>query len=138
MSENQPKQYELYGFMNDERFKGLNTAIEYVDFFLTVKQDCLIKLDATELALANAKINLEIQKSEILLETNFKSLYGKDNESVRNSYIMQECEELFWQIKDYQIDKKELLNQINILDGMIEANMLLVNQQCDCDCNCGE
>lgn len=135
MTEEKQKTFKLYEFMNDERFKQMDSAVEYVDYFMTVKQDILVELDSIELRIANTKLHLDLIKADTLLNTNFKELYGKDNEGIRKAHFQKENEELLWVLKDYQITKSEYLSQLEILNDMINANLVLMGET---TCNCGD
>lgn len=134
MTEKEQKTFQLYDFMKDERFKQMDSAVEYVDYFMTVKQDILIELGSIELVIANTKLHLDLAKADTLLHTNFKELYGKDNEGIRKAHFQEENAQLLWVLKDYTILKTKYLHQIEILDDMIKANSLLMHE---CNCNCG-
>lgn len=127
------KEFKLYDFMNDKTFQQMDTAVECVNFLVTVKQDTLIELDGIELAIANTKLHLDLEKANTLLNTKFKELYGKDNEGIRKAHFQQENAELLWALKDYTSLKTKLLHQIDILDDMIKANSILLhNSSCTC------
>lgn len=129
------KEFKLYDFMTDERFQQMENAVEYVDYFMTVKQDILVDLDGIELAIANTKLHLDLIKADTLLNTDFKGLYGKDNEGIRKAHFQKENEELLWVLKDYQITKSKCLSQLEILDDMINANLVLMGEN---NCKCGD
>lgn len=135
MTEENQKTFKLYDFMNDERFKQMDSAVEYVDYFMTVKQDILVDLEGIELAIANTKLHLDLIKADTLLNTDFKGLYGKDNEGIRKTHFQKENEELLWVLKDYQITKSKCLSQLEILDDMINANLVLMGEN---TCKCGD
>ena len=129
------KEFKLYPFMADPRFNELDTAHEYVDFFLTVKQDTLIQLDANECGMTNAKLNIAQREAKQILETDFKTLYGEDNESIRKAHLQKENKELYEQLAGYKYQKKALENQINVLNDLLDANLILLGE-CSCDCQC--
>ena len=128
---------KLYDFMDMEIIDQLETAVEYADYFIRVKQDILIKLDAVNWSIMNCKLRYEEQKAKILLEENFKELYGKDNESIRNSHIRKLCGELLESLEDYKYRRNVYLNQLDTLNDMISINSKLVADN-KCHCKDGE
>ena len=138
MSENNElKEFKLYPFMNDPRFQEMEDALQYVDYFITVKQDILIKIDGVQCAITNAKLNIAESEAEELLETNFKEKYGKDNEGIRKAHLQRVNKELYEQLAGYQFQKTVLQNQLNVLNDMIRANQSLIDEHY-CTCNCGD
>lgn len=134
LNENE-NEFKLYDFMNDPRFSEMETAVEYVDFFMTVKQDTLVKLDALNCSIINAKLNISENEAYELLTCDFKGLYGKDNESIRKSHLQKINKELYEQLEGYKYQKSVYMNMLNILDDMIKSNQILLNEH---TCNCGE
>lgn len=134
LNENE-NEFKLYDFMNDPRFSEMETAVEYVDFFMTVKQDTLVKLDALNCSIINAKLNIAESEAYELLTCDFKGLYGKDNESIRKSHLQKINKELYEQLEGYKYQKSVYMNMLNILDDMIKSNQILLNEH---TCNCGE
>ena len=130
-------EFQLYDFMNDPHFKELTTAIEYVDYFMTVKQDVLNHLDAVNCAIINSKLNINKTESFELLNCDFKAMYGKDNESIRKAHLQKVNEELYEQLEAYKFQKSVYMNQINILNDMIKSNQLLI-QEPTCECKHGD
>lgn len=125
-----------YDFMKDERFNELTTADEYIDYFITVKQDLLISIDAVNWSIMNCKLRLEERKADIILETDFKELYGKDNEGIRKAHITKENKELIEQLEVYKNNKSHYENQLKVVNEIIEANyVMLTRNTCECDCN---
>lgn len=130
---------QLYDFMNDPYFQELEFAQEYLDYFLAVKQDTLIKIDGLNYSIMNAELELENFKSKIILDTDFKELYGKSNERVEKAHIQKECGELISQIKVFKNEKSKLSNQLSVINDMIKSNQLLISEPtCNCNHNHGE
>lgn len=127
-------EFKLYDFMDTEIFKELETAVQFVDYFMTVKQDVLIKLDGIQCAITNAEINIAEMEAKELLNTDFKQLYGKDNDSIRKAHLRKINYKLYDQLVGYKYQKTVLNHQLDILNDMIKANMVLMNE---CTCNCG-
>lgn len=134
LNENE-NEFQLYDFMNDPRFSEMEIAVEYVDFFMTVKQDTLVKLDALNCSIINAKLNIAKSEADELLNVNFKEMYGKDNESIRKSHLQKINEELYEQLEGYKYQKSVYMNMLNILDDMIKSNQILLSEH---TCNCSE
>ena len=128
---------KLYDFMDMEIIEQLETAVDYAEYFIRVKQDILIRLDAVNWSIMNCKLKIEESKSRILLTENFKELYGKDNESIRNSHIRKENSELYDALEDYKYRRNVYLNQINTLDDMITINNIITGGN-KCNCKRGE
>lgn len=134
LNENE-NEFQLYDFMNDPRFSEMEIAVEYVDFFMTVKQDTLVKLDALNCSIINAKLNIAKSEADELLNVNFKEMYGKDNESIRKSHLQKINKELYEQLEGYKYQKSVYMNMLNILDDMIKSNQILLSEH---TCNCSE
>lgn len=134
LNENE-NEFQLYDFMNDPRFSEMEIAVEYVDFFMTIKQDTLVKLDALNCSIINAKLNIAKSEADELLNVNFKEMYGKDNESIRKSHLQKINEELYEQLEGYKYQKSVYMNMLNILDDMIKSNQILLSEH---TCNCSE
>lgn len=129
------KEFQMYPFMGNPRFQELEDATEYVDYYMVVKQDTLIQLDAVECGLTNAKINIAQMESKELLTVDFKAEYGKDNESIRKAHLQKINKELYEQLEGYKYQKKVLEHQLNILNDLLDANMILLGEH-SCDCKC--
>lgn len=134
LNENE-NEFQLYDFMNDPKFNEMETAVEYVDYFMTIKQDTLVKLDALNCSIINAKLNIAKSEADELLNVNFKEMYGKDNESIRKSHLQKINEELYEQLEGYKYQKSVYMNMLNILDDMIKSNQILLSEH---TCNCSE
>ena len=127
-------EFKLYDFMNTEVFNELKTAVQYVDYFMTVKQDVLIQLDGVQCAITNAEIKIAEMESKELLNTDFKQLYGKANERIEKAHMRKVYHELYDQLVGFKYQKKVLNHQVDILNDMIKANRILMSE---CTCNCG-
>jgi hypothetical protein len=127
------KEFKAYNFMADPRFMEINYAEDYVSYFIGVKQDTLIQLDAVECGLANAKLNIAQSEAKEILETNFKEVYGKDNEDIRKAHVKKTNKVLTEQLEGYKYQKKVLENQIAVLNDLIDANLVLIGEG---SCNC--
>ena len=130
------EEMKMYDWMKSEEFEELETSMDYVNYFVRVKQDLLIKLDATNWSIANCKLRFEQCKARAILETDFKELYGKDNESIRKAHIRKEYKELIEQLETFKNNKLYYENQLKALKDIIDANMIVLsNNCCGCDCN---
>ena len=103
---NEIKEFKAYNFMADPRFQELTHAEDFVSYFIGVKQDILIQLDGVECGIANAKLNIASSEAKELLTTDFKELYGKDNESIRKSHLQKVNYELYGQLEGYRYQRK--------------------------------
>ena len=115
----------MYDFM-EEMPDELTTASEYLDYFLHIKQDVSIELDSINWSIMNCKLRTEECKSKIILETDFKELYGKDNESIRKAHINKELAELNKQYEMYKFKKQRCENKLDVIQDIINANMTMV------------
>ena len=129
------KEMKLYDFMNDPRFLQMETAVEYVDWFMTVKQDVLIQLDGVQCAISGAELKLAQLEANELLNTDFKSMYGKANERIEKAHMKKTFAELYEQLEGFKYRRKLLLNQLDILKDLIKSNQILLQ---DTTCHCGD
>lgn len=128
------KVLNLYDFMNDPRFLEMETAVDYIDWFMTVKQDVLIQLDSVNCGIVGAELNLAQLEANELLNTDFKKLYDKANERVEKAHMKKTFKELYEQLEGYKYQRKVLNNQLDILNDMIKANQILLEvNQCKCE-----
>ena len=126
---------QLYDFMDNEKLEELVTAVEYVEYFTSVKQEVLIKLDAVNWSIINCKHGYEEMKAKILLETDFGELYGKNNDDVRASHIALETKEIRESLEGYKHKRSVYQNQIDTLNDIISINKLILKES---QCNCGD
>lgn len=127
---------KLYDFMNTEEFKDIqkrSNAVEFVDYFMTVKQDVLNQLDSINLQIGHLKLSIADSEANELLHTNFKEEYGKDNESIRKAHLQKVNESLLLTLSDRQFDKSVLDHQVDILNDLIKSNRMMLKT-----CNCGD
>lgn len=127
----------MYDFMKNEAVEQLTTAVEYVDYFMILKQEMLGKVDALNWSIMNCVNRVEDMKADILLNTDFKELYGKDNESIRKAHIHKETSELITQLNNYKFQKSAIMNQIDAVNDIIKANQILLAEH-QCNCNHGD
>jgi len=133
VKENGEIEYTLYSFMKNETVENLTTPIEFVDYFTCVKQDVLNHLDAVNWSIMNCNLRIKERESEILLNTDFKELYGKANERVEKAHLQKENKELLEQLAKYKHKKRVYENQIIALNDIIKANQILLDEK---TCNC--
>ena len=124
-----------YEFMESEEFKALETSEQYIDYFICVKQDLLRNVDAVNWSIANCKLRYEQCKAKTLLNTDFKELYGKDNESIRKAHIQKEYGDIIQQLETYKNNKSFYENQLCVVDDILEANLIILSNHCGCDCD---
>lgn len=73
------------------------------------------------------EIEFESNKSEKILETNFKKKFGKDNDNLRNSFIRKECKKEIESIEELEKLLSQNKNKINQIDIEINVNKNLFN-----------
>jgi hypothetical protein len=131
----EPVQIKLYDFMNADILDQMDKAVDFINYFTQVKQDVLIKLDSLNYSLANGQFKLKLLEADTLLNFNFKEEYGKDNEQIRKAHLQKENKELLEQIKDFKYEKSVLEHEVDAINDIIQANMMLLAEH---DCKCGE
>ena len=133
MNEKKPQEFQLYDFMKDPRFQQMETSLEYIDFFMTVKQDVLVKLDSIQCSITSAKLSISQIEADEILNTDFKKEYGKDNEDIRKAHLKKVTEELQLQLAGYNYQKSVYKNMLDALNDMIKSNQILLGEH---TCNC--
>ena len=126
---------KLYDFMDNEYFNSLEYAEQYVDYFMQVKQDLMIKLDGVDWSIINTQKKILSKEAEILLSGfDFKAEYGKDNEAIRKAHIRQETGHYQDILADYKHKKRVLEHKLIAVDDLIESNLLVIaNNDCHCE-----
>ena len=133
MSEEKQMLFQQYDFMKDPRFLEMESSLEYVDFFITVKEDALIKLDAIQCSITNAELSISQIEADEILNTNFKELYGKDNEDIRKAHLKKATKELKFQLAGYKYQQSVYRNMITVLNDLIKTNQILLGEHtCHC------
>lgn len=82
-------------------------------------QELCNNLKENEEKLCNIKDKYKEQENEILLNTDFKSIYGQNNEKIRNQHIKKELENLYK-------EKQKLTLQIETDKRALDWNICMV------------
>ena len=76
------------------------------------------ELDQKELELINVKNEYLKQSENIISNTNFKDIYGRNNEGIRKLHIQQELKELCEQKTKLESEIKYMLRKIDYLKNL--------------------
>lgn len=129
------EEMKKYEWMDNEKLAELQTSNDFINYFICVKQDLLIKLDSANWSIMNCKFKFEQAKSRNLLETDFKTEYGKDNESIRKAHIQKEYKDILEQLEVFKNNKSHYENQLKLVDDILKANLMLLSASKGCDCD---
>lgn len=124
-----------YEWMDNEKLAELQTSNDFINYFICVKQDLLKKLDSANWCIMKCKFQFEQSKARNLLETDFKGLYKKDNESIRKAHIQKEYADKLEKIEIYKNNKQHYENQLKLVDDIIKANLIFLSNSKRCDCD---
>lgn len=103
--------------MEKRIFKIIDTINEKV-----VKRNKLVEEKNLKLEnLLKEKMSFEESKAIKLLETDFKSLYKKDNDDIRTSFIRKECKTNIENVDKIEMEIEQLKNKIIQVDIEIKV-----------------
>ena len=129
MTEKENYEFKSYEFMETKEHDECKNRKEEIEYFLKVKMTILNKLDATRTEIVYNKQEIETEKANQLLTTDYKDLYGKDNENIRKAHFRKYNEDKLQKADRLTNQKKQLKNQIDIINNILEYLMQLEQEQ---------
>ena len=84
------------------------------------------ELSNKEIALYKWKECYQIKSDEIIAETDFKALYGKNNEKVRKEHVKQELSEWYDTIHDLEFSISYIMRRISYLKELVRFKRTLM------------
>ena len=84
------------------------------------------ELSNKEIALYKWKECYQIKSEEIIANTDFKALYGKNNEKVRKVHVKNELGDWYTIIKDLEFSIDYLVRRISYLKELIRTKRVLM------------
>lgn len=84
------------------------------------------ELSSKEIALYKWKECYNVKSEEIIQNTDFKELYGKNNEKVRKEHVKQELSEWYETIKDLEFSIDYLNRRIIYLKELIRTKRTIM------------
>ena len=96
---------------------------------LTEWEDLVDELTEKEIALFKWKEIYAIKSLEIENNTDFKSLYGKNNEKIRKEHIKNELSEWHYNIKDLEFSIDWISRRISLLRETVKVKRVLLEAE---------
>lgn len=133
---------EEYDFMEIARkeIETMDNPLQVLDYWASVKMNLLCKIDSANWSINECTLRLETIKSDIILNTDFKGLYGKDNESIRKAHIQSQTNDLQQEINRLKHKKGVYTNQLSFIEETMSNLRLIIDvyerDYCECDCDC--
>lgn len=84
------------------------------------------ELSNKEIALYKWKECYQIKSEEIIANTDFKALYGKNNEKVRKEHVKSELSDWYDTIKDLEFSIDWIIRRISYLKELIRTKRTLM------------
>lgn len=81
-------------------------------------EELINELSEKEITHFKMKNDLEEKKNDIILNTDFKKLYGKNNEDIRKAHLKKETGLLSDKIKDLEFDISYIKRRIKFLENI--------------------
>ncbi len=94
--------------------------------YLREWEELVNELSEKEIALFKWKEVYEIRAMEIENNTDFKELYGKNNEKVRREHIKNELADWHYTIKDLEFSIAYITRRISFLRELVKCKRTLV------------
>ena len=89
-------------------------------------EDLVYKLNRDEIALYQWKEVYNVRADEIIAETDFKALYGANNQKVRDNHVKNELSEWNNIIKDLEFTINHSHNRISFLRELIRVKTAMI------------
>lgn len=94
--------------------------------YLREWEELVNELSEKEIALFKWKEVYEIRAMEIENNTDFKELYGKNNEKVRREHIKNELSDWYYIIKDLEFSIAYITRRISFLRELVKCKRTLI------------
>lgn len=113
---------KLCDFLNNECIIDNDNCID--DFVIDncIEYNHLIyELSQKEIALFHKKEEYQVASDKIIEETDFKELYGKNNQDIRKQHVKKELKNEYAEIKDLEFSIDFLKRRITFLKYLVRA-----------------
>ena len=107
--------------------KDLDVDVFTVEDNLKEWNELIEELSEKEIALFKWKEIYEIKAMEIENNTDFKELYGKNNEKIRKEHIKNELSEWYYNIKDLEFSIDWIARRISFLRELVKCKRTLLD-----------
>lgn len=84
-------------------------------------ENLINELAEKEIALWKWKETYQIKSDEIIANTDFKALYGANNQTIRNNHVKNELADWYTTIKELEISINWITNRISFLRELIKC-----------------
>ena len=89
-------------------------------------EDLVDELSEKEIALYQWKECYQIKADEIISNTDFKALYGANNQKVRDNHVKEELRDWYDNIKDLEFSIDYIARRISFLKELIRTKRVLM------------
>ena len=96
---------------------------------LTEWEDLIHELSDKEIALFQWKECYNIKSEEIIKETDFKELYGKNNEGIRKQHVRNELTDWYDTIKELEFSINYIERRLMFLKELIRTKRMIYEAQ---------
>ena len=94
--------------------------------YLTEWENLIEELSVKEVLLYKKKEAYQVMSDKIIAETNFKELYGKNNESVRKNHVKHELSDIVSELKTLEFSINYIKRRISFLKQLIHTKTVLL------------
>lgn len=94
--------------------------------YLTEWENLIEELSVKEVLLYKKKEAYQVMSDKIIAETNFKELYGKNNESVRKNHVKDELSDIVSELKTLEFSIDYIKRRISFLKQLIHTKTVLL------------
>lgn len=86
----------------------------------------ITELSDKEMSLYHLKEKYNALSEEIIQSTDFKELYGKNNESIRKNHVKNELSDIFDELKTLKFSIDYCKRRLNYLKGLVTVKTALL------------
>ena len=97
-----------------------------VSFDLKEWNDLIIEYSEKEIALYKWKQVYDVKANEIIEHTDFKELYGANNQKVRDNHVRNELTDWYEIIKDLEFSLNYINHRISFLKELIRTKRMIM------------
>lgn len=105
--------------MSEKQMKVDESIEDTIKNNLSEWNSLINELSSKEVKLFNKKETYNALSEEIIQSTDFKTLYGKNNESIRKTHVKETLAEEYYEIKELEFSIDYLKRRISFLKSLI-------------------
>lgn len=105
--------------MSEKQMKVDESIEDTIKNNLSEWNSLINELSSKEVKLFKKKETYNALSEEIIQSTDFKSLYGKNNESIRKTHVKETLAEEYYEIKELEFSIDYLKRRISFLKSLI-------------------